>query len=97
MAFMDCPYCSDRLIRQIQHQQVYWFCRSCWQQISPIEDSPIVDSPIVDLLPVESPSFATLIQKSEMRMAPVDIDTHHPRRQAGLKEAQCIEKTMKSA
>lgn len=30
---MDCPYCSDRLVRHIQHQQLYWFCRSCWDRI----------------------------------------------------------------
>lgn len=34
---MDCPYCSDRLTRHIQHQQIYWFCRSCWQRISDVE------------------------------------------------------------
>ena len=30
---MDCPYCADRLIRHIQHQKMYWFCRTCWQPI----------------------------------------------------------------
>lgn len=109
---MDCPYCSDRLIRQIQHQHIYWFCRSCWQPISPIEASSIVDSPLedsllgdssivdlptVDLLPIESPSISALIQKSEMRIASVGIDTYHSRGQADLQEAQRIEKTIKSA
>ncbi|NJO41222.1 MAG: hypothetical protein HC769_16025 [Cyanobacteria bacterium CRU_2_1] len=31
---MDCPYCSNRVIRHIQHHQIYWFCRNCWQRFS---------------------------------------------------------------
>ena len=27
----DCPCCSNSMVRHIQHQNVHWFCRSCWQ------------------------------------------------------------------
>lgn len=38
----SCPYCSNRLIRCIQHwhspersheTRIYWFCRHCWQKV----------------------------------------------------------------
>jgi ribosomal protein L37AE/L43A len=28
-----CPCCSDSMLRHIRHHQVYWFCRSCWQEM----------------------------------------------------------------
>ncbi|HEY9664271.1 MAG TPA: hypothetical protein V6C65_37990 [Allocoleopsis sp.] len=37
---MDCPFCSDRLVRHIQHQQLYWFCRSCWERIPILPSEP---------------------------------------------------------
>ncbi|MGL5059497.1 MAG: hypothetical protein ACRC62_05905 [Microcoleus sp.] len=29
----DCPCCSNQMLRHIRHHQVYWFCRSCWQEM----------------------------------------------------------------
>ncbi|NMG08091.1 hypothetical protein DP117_14815 [Brasilonema sp. UFV-L1] len=27
----NCPCCSRPLLRHIRNQEIYWFCRSCWQ------------------------------------------------------------------
>ncbi|HEY9904278.1 MAG TPA: hypothetical protein V6D43_17895 [Candidatus Sericytochromatia bacterium] len=29
----SCPCCSNQLLRHIRHQQIYWFCPSCWQEM----------------------------------------------------------------
>lgn len=29
----DCPCCSHQMLRHIRHQDVYWFCRHCWQEM----------------------------------------------------------------
>ncbi|ARV59256.1 hypothetical protein BZZ01_12015 [Nostocales cyanobacterium HT-58-2] len=29
----NCPCCSRPLLRHIRHQEIYWFCRSCWQEM----------------------------------------------------------------
>lgn len=28
-----CPCCSDKMLQHIRHSQIYWFCRSCWQEM----------------------------------------------------------------
>lgn len=40
-----CPCCSDSMLRHIRHQQVYWFCRSCWQEM------PFLESKSLSLVP----------------------------------------------
>jgi hypothetical protein len=52
---MDCPCCSDRLIRHIKNQQMYWFCRTCWERILPfdVEQQPS---------PVEQPSLTAHLE-----------------------------------
>lgn len=30
MSGNNCPYCNGKLLRHINHGEVYWFCRSCW-------------------------------------------------------------------
>jgi hypothetical protein len=32
----SCPCCANSMTRQIRQQQVYWFCRTCWQEM-PVE------------------------------------------------------------
>ncbi|MEA5573032.1 hypothetical protein [Calothrix sp. UHCC 0171] len=27
----NCPCCSNVLLRHIRGNEVYWFCRNCWQ------------------------------------------------------------------
>lgn len=29
----NCPCCADLLLSHIRHHQVYWFCRTCWQDM----------------------------------------------------------------
>ncbi|HEY9834356.1 MAG TPA: hypothetical protein V6D26_27650 [Stenomitos sp.] len=28
-----CPCCSHQMLRHVRQRQVYWFCRSCWQEM----------------------------------------------------------------
>ncbi|PSB24140.1 hypothetical protein C7B82_28250 [Stenomitos frigidus ULC18] len=35
-----CPCCSNSMLRHVRHHEVYWFCRSCWQEMPLIESSP---------------------------------------------------------
>lgn len=28
-----CPCCSNQLLRHIRHQEIYWFCTSCRQEM----------------------------------------------------------------
>ncbi|WP_407888559.1 hypothetical protein [Scytonema sp. NUACC26] len=28
-----CPCCSHQLLRHIRSNEIYWFCRSCWQDM----------------------------------------------------------------
>jgi primosomal protein N' len=28
-----CPCCSDKMLRHIRGNQIYWFCRHCWQKM----------------------------------------------------------------
>lgn len=25
-----CPYCSNPMVRQVNHGRITWFCRHCW-------------------------------------------------------------------
>ncbi|OKH53626.1 hypothetical protein [Scytonema sp. HK-05] len=29
----SCPCCSHRLLQHIRNNRVYWFCRTCWQEM----------------------------------------------------------------
>ena len=33
-----CPCCSSKLIRHIEGDRDYWFCRTCWSEM------PVIDS-----------------------------------------------------
>ncbi|PSB13076.1 hypothetical protein C7B61_05050 [filamentous cyanobacterium CCP1] len=41
-----CPCCSNSMLRHIRHHQVYWFCRSCWQEM------PLLEQPSLHLVPL---------------------------------------------
>ncbi|AFZ59571.1 hypothetical protein Anacy_4205 [Anabaena cylindrica PCC 7122] len=28
-----CPCCSNLLLQHIRQSEIYWFCRSCWQEM----------------------------------------------------------------
>ncbi|MFW6359769.1 MAG: hypothetical protein ACOC0N_11240 [Chroococcales cyanobacterium] len=34
----DCPCCSHRLLRHIRKNEVYYFCRNCWQEMPLLEN-----------------------------------------------------------
>lgn len=29
----SCPCCSHAMLRHIRHNQIYWYCRHCWQEM----------------------------------------------------------------
>ncbi|ARV59372.1 hypothetical protein BZZ01_12705 [Nostocales cyanobacterium HT-58-2] len=31
-----CPCCGSSLLRHVRHTGVYWFCQSCWQEVTPL-------------------------------------------------------------
>ncbi len=33
MSANNCPCCGNSLLRHIRHNEVYWFCQSCWQEV----------------------------------------------------------------
>ncbi|ASC70561.1 hypothetical protein XM38_015010 [Halomicronema hongdechloris C2206] len=33
-----CPCCTNHLMRHIRNQEVYWFCRHCWQAMPAADD-----------------------------------------------------------
>ena len=35
----SCPCCSGPLLRHIRHQEKYWFCRHCWQEMPALEET----------------------------------------------------------
>lgn len=34
-----CPCCSDRLLRHVRHNNIYWFCSRCHQEMPVLESS----------------------------------------------------------
>ncbi|ARV61741.1 hypothetical protein BZZ01_26740 [Nostocales cyanobacterium HT-58-2] len=28
-----CPCCGGSLLRHVRHGEVYWFCKTCWQEV----------------------------------------------------------------
>lgn len=43
---MQCPLCSNSLMRQIDHDDVNWFCNHCWLTL-PDLDQVLARKPIV--------------------------------------------------
>lgn len=39
----NCPCCSNVLLRHVRSNQVYWFCRNCWE-VMPAFDEKYVSS-----------------------------------------------------
>ena len=40
----ECICCRDRLLRQISHRRMYWFCPNCNQEMPHADDLKIYDS-----------------------------------------------------
>ncbi|MCW6037208.1 hypothetical protein K4A83_13145 [Spirulina subsalsa FACHB-351] len=41
----SCPCCGTQLLRFASKNRVYWFCRSCYQEMPIIEVHPLVHYP----------------------------------------------------
>jgi ribosomal protein L37AE/L43A len=44
-----CPCCSHSMLRHIRQHQVYWFCRSCWQEMPLYNSYPRFTSSSLEL------------------------------------------------
>lgn len=40
----QCLCCGNLLLRQVSHHRVYWFCRTCWQEMPHLEATMIVSA-----------------------------------------------------
>lgn len=58
-----CPCCSNSLVRRIEGHQIYWFCRTCWQEM------PILEKLNLCLL---SPSLEREQMATELNRLPVN-------------------------
>lgn len=29
----NCPCCGGSILRHVRQSEVYWFCKSCWQEV----------------------------------------------------------------
>ncbi len=29
----NCPCCGSALLRHVRHGELYWFCKTCWQEV----------------------------------------------------------------
>ncbi|MFB2877133.1 hypothetical protein [Floridanema aerugineum] len=36
----SCPCCSHTMLRHIRHNQIFWYCRHCWQEMPNFNSSP---------------------------------------------------------
>ncbi len=46
---MYCPCCSEPMLRHIRQNQLYWFCRHCWQTLPVCTLSEFSTVPSVNL------------------------------------------------
>ncbi|KAB8333422.1 hypothetical protein SD80_016540 [Scytonema tolypothrichoides VB-61278] len=37
----DCPCCGGSLLRHVRHGELYWFCKTCWQEVPVLTVSQI--------------------------------------------------------
>jgi hypothetical protein len=52
-----CPCCSNQMLRHIRQNQVYWFCRQCWQEM------PVYNVTVDNLNQCDSFSSINLVTK----------------------------------
>jgi ribosomal protein L37AE/L43A len=52
MRAKSCPCCGDRLLRHVRHDEVYWFCKTCYQEIPllTVNDLPKVEDRTVGVV-----------------------------------------------
>ncbi len=60
----NCPCCSDQLLRHIHNHEVYFFCRTCWQEM------PVPSEEYYSLYPKKViRKLSTLLHQPEQRNA----------------------------
>ena len=50
----NCPCCSHQMLRHIRHNQTYWFCRHCWQEMPSLEPQSLSLVPLSFVRPLDS-------------------------------------------
>ncbi len=69
-----CPCCSGPLVSQVDHNQTYWFCHSCWQAMPSCTDlnNPLsqVEPEHSELAPDLAAQFARLYPNSDTSLTP---------------------------
>ncbi len=46
----SCPCCTAMLLRHVRHNDVYWFCPHCWQEMPNFSPKSSLDDGSVSLL-----------------------------------------------
>lgn len=64
-----CPCCTQTLTRHIRHHQIYWFCRSCWQEMPVFDADPAHQ--IIVARSAAPHSIHTLIARSSDLLVPL--------------------------
>ncbi|PIG92311.1 hypothetical protein CSQ79_16950 [Gloeocapsopsis sp. IPPAS B-1203] len=58
----NCPCCSDQLLRHIHNHEVYFFCRTCWQEMPVLSEE-------YNLYPKKVIRLSTLLYQPKQRNA----------------------------
>lgn len=40
----NCPCCGNALLRHVRHNDVYWFCQSCWAEMPNLDLMQIINA-----------------------------------------------------
>ncbi len=48
MKVNNCPCCGSSLLRHVRQSEVYWFCKTCWQEVPSLGVTRISDLETVD-------------------------------------------------
>jgi ribosomal protein L37AE/L43A len=64
-----CPCCTQTMMRHIRHHHIYWFCRSCWQEMPVFEADPAQQ--IIVARATAPHSIHTLIAQSSDLLVPL--------------------------
>ena len=52
----NCPCCADLLLPHIRNHEIYWFCRTCWQEMPVLSQKTCsLSSEFVEELPRRYP------------------------------------------
>ena len=60
----NCLCCKDSLLMHVRHHEVYWFCRTCWQEMPHLDRTEIslnIASLEQQVMPMEVPHPLVLV------------------------------------